>query len=186
MSRVREYRLKVETAGREEEEQEGKSGAFLKPGGKRKESHSSREQKILAEEESEVKTSRKRKLNPRRRAWLRAKVRGVSTSTSLTSRQIHNWAEREQRRNSFQLRLDWEIREENEQSGGSSLSEVIHPISQHLKPLLCFKTAHELFGVSKPTFFHHHPSQFTIMVLPMTILAEMNEMVLQRRKIPIG
>ena len=66
------------------------------------------------------------------------------------------------------------------------MSEVIHPISQHLKPLPRFKTAHELFGVSKPTFFHHHPLQFTIIVLPMTILAKMNKMVLQRRKVPIG
>ena len=41
------------------------------------------------------------KLNPRRRALIRAKVQEVATSTSLTRSQLSEWAARDQKREDF-------------------------------------------------------------------------------------
>ena len=48
------------------------------------------------------------------------------------------------------------------------------------------KTVWELWGIAEPTYFHHHPTQTTIITLPQTILGEMKEMVSQGKVYPLG
>ena len=106
----------------------------------------------------------------------------------LSTTQLDEWILREKKRSAYQLRLDWEI-EGKLGDPHHDVSPMIHPsdiISPSLRLHPLMSTANELFGIDVPTYFFHHPSKQRIVVVPKTLVCEMEEMASQGVREPMG